>query len=122
MIKIVARKEDDGSIYIDKNFFERFTEMDLATYGYTKVEAPEDCRVSDFNEDLSFNFERYDSRKERERLIEYENYIVNNIRAKYTLDQELAILRQRDTKPNEFYEYDTYVEKCKAEAKSKFNI
>lgn len=47
----------------------------------------------------------------------YEDLIVSKIREKYSLDQELAILRQRDSKPQEFAEYNDYVEKCKAEAK-----
>ena len=47
----------------------------------------------------------------------YEQLIVSKIREKYSLDQELAILRQRDTKPEEFTEYNTYVEQCKVEAK-----
>ena len=47
----------------------------------------------------------------------YEKLIVSKIREKYTLDQELAILRQRDSKPIEFAEYNAYVEQCKLEAK-----
>ena len=48
----------------------------------------------------------------------YEKLIVSKIREKYSLDQELAILRQRDTKPQEFAEYNAYVEQCKLEAKT----
>lgn len=47
----------------------------------------------------------------------YENLIVSKIRERYTLDQELAILRQRDTKPEEFTEYNDYVEQCKVDVK-----
>ena len=43
--------------------------------------------------------------------------IVAYIRERYTIDQEFAILRQRDTKPEEFAEYDKYCEECKARAK-----
>lgn len=43
--------------------------------------------------------------------------IVNKIRRRYNANQELAILRQRDTKPQEFAEYFEYVELCKTEAK-----
>ena len=52
----------------------------------------------------------------------YEEYIVELIRKKYSINDEFAILRQRDDKPTEFYEYNTYVEKCKAEAKVKLNL
>ena len=47
----------------------------------------------------------------------YEEKVVDGIREKYSLDQELAILRQRDTKPQEFQEYFNYVEEVKQNAK-----
>ena len=47
----------------------------------------------------------------------YEDVIVSKIRQRYSVNQELAILRQRDTKPIEYSEYYNYVEQCKAEAK-----
>lgn len=43
--------------------------------------------------------------------------IVAEIRKKYTISDELAILRQRETKPQEFEEYNNYVENCKAKFK-----
>lgn len=48
----------------------------------------------------------------------YENLVESKIRARYTLSQELAILRQRDTKQDEYQEYFNYCEACKAEAKA----
>lgn len=47
----------------------------------------------------------------------YETMIIHKIRKRYTVNQELAILRQRDSKPEEFAEYNSYVEQCKAEVK-----
>jgi hypothetical protein len=47
----------------------------------------------------------------------YESEIIRRIRERYTVNQELAILRQRDTKPEEFAEYNAYVEQCKADIK-----
>lgn len=47
--------------------------------------------------------------------IPYEQRVVDRIREFYSVDDELAILRQRDTKPEEFAEYDAFVEKIKAE-------
>lgn len=52
----------------------------------------------------------------------YEAVIVRKIRERYTANQELAILRQRDTKPEEFAAYNTYVESCKAAAKAELGI
>lgn len=47
----------------------------------------------------------------------YENRVVKLLRKKYSLDQELAILRQRDDKPEEFRAYSAYAEECKLQAK-----
>ena len=47
----------------------------------------------------------------------YEAVIIRRIRKRYTVNQELAILRQRDVKPDEFAEYNDFVEQCKAEVK-----
>lgn len=52
----------------------------------------------------------------------YENEIIRKIRERYTVNQELAILRQRDTKPYEFAEYNDFVEKCKKEIKEELQI
>lgn len=52
----------------------------------------------------------------------YENYVNSLIREKYTLSQELAILRQKDTKPEEYAAYNAYCEMCKIEAKAKYQI
>ncbi len=49
--------------------------------------------------------------------IPYEQRVVNRIREKYSVDDELAILRQRDTKPDEFKEYNDFVERIKKEEK-----
>jgi hypothetical protein len=47
--------------------------------------------------------------------IPYKDRIISRIREVYSVDDELAILRQRDTKPEEFAEYNAFVEKIKAE-------
>lgn len=59
---------------------------------------------------------------EEETQTAYEEYVNTLIREKYTLSQELAILRQRDTKPDEYAVYNAYCEECKAQAKIKYNI
>ena len=136
---IAIRKEPNGSLYIDKDICSRthevhgengniiiqplFSDEELAQppYNYTKIEIDDkyaDCVESDFNQDLSFSIDKYKSRKETEAKIEYENKIVSLIRKKYNINQELAILRQRDTKPEEFAEYHKYVEQCKAQVKN----
>ena len=48
-------------------------------------------------------------------IIPYEQRVVSGIRERYSVDDELAILRQRDAKPEEFAEYNAFVENIKAE-------
>ena len=44
------------------------------------------------------------------------------IRKRYSVSAELAILRQRDSKPEEFAEYNAYAEECKKRAKEELGI
>lgn len=136
---IAIRKEPNGSLYMDKRIYSRtqevrdeqgnitiqslFSDETLSNppYNYTKVEIDDkysDCQASDFNDDFTFNPVKYSTRKTLELTEKYEHKIVSLIRKKYSVNQELAILRQRDTKPEEYQIYFDYVEQCKAEAKS----
>lgn len=38
------------------------------------------------------------------------------VRARYSVSDELAILRQRESKPEEFAAYNAFAEECKAQA------
>lgn len=44
------------------------------------------------------------------------------VRSRYSISNELAILRQRDTKPEEFAEYNEFVEHCKNTIKEELGI
>lgn len=44
---------------------------------------------------------------------QYKQRIVELVRERYSVDDEIAILRQRDSKIEEFNEYNAYVERCK---------
>ena len=69
-MKIAIRKELEGYIYIDRTFLERFGEEQLEEYNYTLVEVDDkyfDCESSDFNDDLTFNIEKYYLRHETEK-------------------------------------------------------
>lgn len=44
---------------------------------------------------------------------QYKQRIIDLIREKYTIDDELSIQRQRDVKIDEFNEYNSYVENIK---------
>ena len=52
----------------------------------------------------------------------YENLIVEKIRERYSVNEELAILRQRDEKPDEFSNYYSYVEECKSAARAEMQL
>ena len=63
------------------------------------------------------------SKEEQKKYLQSFNYgelVESYIREKYSISAEFAILRQRDTKPKEFEEYNAYAEKCKAKAKEIF--
>lgn len=48
----------------------------------------------------------------------YEAEVERLIRQRYSVSAELAILRQRDTKPQEFAAYNAYAEECKTQARA----
>lgn len=48
---------------------------------------------------------------------QYKNRIVELIREKYSVDNELSIQRQRDSKIDEFNAYNSFVEECKVTAR-----
>ena len=48
----------------------------------------------------------------------YEKLVESLIRTKYTISDELALLRQKETKLLEFNEYNNFVENCKSIAKT----
>ena len=75
-----------------------------------KLDEPYQEKFSDF-EELSIDDyikENYDR---------YSELVEGYIRKKYSLNEELALQRQRDTKPKEFQEYFDYCEECKTQAK-----
>ena len=53
---------------------------------------------------------------------EYASLVEAQIRKRYSVSAELAILRQRDVKPEEFKAYNDYVEACKSLIKSELGI
>lgn len=51
--------------------------------------------------------------------IPYDEAVDAEIRKRYSVSQEFAILRQRDEKPEEYATYYAYCEECKAFVKTK---
>lgn len=52
----------------------------------------------------------------------YADLVNKKVRKKYSLSDELAAMRKRDTKPEEFAEYNAYVEGCKAEVRAELGM
>ena len=57
--------------------------------------------------------------REHWQSISYEDAVDVEIRRRYSISQEFAILRQRDEKPDEYAEYYAYCEQCKAYVKER---
>lgn len=64
------------------------------------------------------NFEEVDEVPE-ETGTNYNEEVNSMIRQRYSLSEELAIIRQRDSKPDEFEAYNEYAEYCKVEVKNR---
>ena len=49
---------------------------------------------------------------------EYGALVTRKIRTRYSLSDELALQRKRESHPEEFAEYDAFAEQCKKEARA----
>lgn len=54
--------------------------------------------------------------------VDYSDAVDAEIRKRYSVSQEFAILRQKDEKPEEYAEYFAYCEECKQKVKGKKSI
>lgn len=114
------------------NYADRFSDEDIISepYNYQIAIVPDDIDITDIVyadfDDIDgkfiFNATKYDARivaeKEKTKRIEYKLQIDKLIREKYSINDEIAILRQRDTKTIEYEEYFDFVEKIKQNVKS----
>lgn len=126
----VAIRENE--VFID--YAERFgdAEIEMPPYNYTVTELPDDIEYAaveygDFNikdGDYVFDRTKYEERiaaiKNGRADLLYKTVIESKIRERYTISDELAILRQRDIKKKEFDAYYQYVENVKANIKRNF--
>lgn len=60
--------------------------------------------------------------KECQGFVDYDELVNKEIRKRYSESQEFAILRQRDTKPQEYKEYFNYCEECKRTIKEEMGV
>lgn len=59
---------------------------------------------------------------QREKESLYPEYVEKYIRERYSHSQELAIQRQRDSKPEQFQEYFNFCEECKKIAREELGL
>jgi hypothetical protein len=82
----------------------------------------ETCAVAETEENPTFNKDTHyliykDGEFKTKCVFSYERLVEKYIREKYSVSQELAILRQREEKKEEFNEYYDFAESCKQLAK-----
>ena len=57
---------------------------------------------------------KYEAMADAKPELSYDEAVDAEIRKRYSVSQEFAILRQKDEKPEEYAEYYAYCEECKA--------
>ncbi len=87
---------------------ERVPRPDMVQYEGTYVISPSDSLI------VAAGYEIRDIEPEPP---SYEQRVVARIRERYSINDELALLRQRESKADEFAAYNTYCEQVKAEEK-----
>lgn len=112
---MIVCKLKDGKFY-DKKAIDDWLMRSNAVIDFEEIEVDTgnvtDAQFSDLVNGV-FSLSLYEKRKQRQ----YENRVEELIRERYTISQEFAILRQRDSKPEEFDVYNTFAENCKSIAK-----
>ena len=81
------------------------------------IEPAEEKDAWDEYEDIQVYIPYTEKELKEKANLEYEFLVDSMIRERYSLSHELSILRQRDSKPIEFEEYNDYAEQCKQKAK-----
>lgn len=120
MIQIKLNDDKVESIYYGETLIERFTRIDSIP---SPEEIPGKIPVMYYrNGAIVYEYEdapeaTEDGMETSTVPMDYGEMVNELIRRKYTLSEELAILRQRDTKPYEFEAYNAYAEQCKEEAR-----
>lgn len=99
---------------------ERYIKNDKIKFKNQIVICKNDIQVINPPEEMMFadGWQKYILPQTESYIPSYEERVEQLIRERYTANQELAIQRQRETKPDEFEEYFTYCEECKAFAKN----
>lgn len=112
---------DEGKVFrriSDHNIVGNILVLGIVNYiNGVKLYLPKLEVITDYEEIDEATLEAEKAEAEKCRQQKYEAYIDAKIRERYSISEELAIQRQRDSKPDEFNEYYEYCEKCKKEVK-----
>ena len=110
---------DDGKV--DIRFFENVEEIEEDRYAFDvyRITVQQTPNLIERVEDniaawLSLAKEQEEALKGKA----YADRVAQLVREKYSVDDELAIQRQKDVKPDEWNAYNDYVEQCKATART----
>lgn len=124
MIQVKICDERVTNIYYGETLIEGFIRIDSIP---SPEEIPGKIPVMYYrNGEIVYEYEPIPEMPvEEEHLIPemtYEEQVVAKIRERYSINDELALLRQKDTKTAEFQAYYQYVEECKSNIKANYNI
>ena len=102
---MLLRRKSDNMVFGDR------AQLGMTWYiGGERLEVPHEEVPEDFEEVTQ---EQIDEEVRRA----YGERVDALIRVRYTLSEELALLRQRDEKPDEYQAYYDYCEECKQRAR-----
>lgn len=129
--KIYARANEHGIVtHIFSEAFEQPTEQDICIdstntdrHGANRYQVYDENGIANYgilNGNLVIRDKSIDLYQMK--LNSYPSLVDSKIRRKYSISDELAILRQRDSKPTEYAAYNLYCEQCKIDAKHELNI
>lgn len=107
-------------VEINGNMYEVFSKNEFGQTVSPIVETPA-VPAHDEVEEIGVYIPYTEEELKKNAEAKYKQAVEMFIREKYSLNDELAILRQRDSKPEEFAEYNTYAEDCKARAKAELS-
>lgn len=93
------------------------SDIDKIAFGYSNYKDGEisNPSVEEIREQKKTEYIKYLENTKYER---YKSRVVELIRKKYSINEELALLRQKEDKTEEYAVYNNYAEECKITAKS----
>lgn len=129
--KIYTRVNDNSIVtHIFSEAFEQPTEQDICIddtntdrHGANVYQVYDESGIANYEIVNGKLIDRDKTAELRQMQIgSYPSLVESKIRQRYSMSDELAILRQRDSKLEEFSQYNAYCEECKEEARQELNL